>query len=258
MFDYEEELNFISKTMTDGYYKCLREQNSITAQDKSEFDLVTELDFAIEKYIINSIKQKYTFDVILSEEFNSKTEVKQRTWTIDPIDGTVNMALGMPFFGIQCSLIVDAEIVLGCIFLPKFNELYTAVKGCGAYLNGERIFVKERNISHAVLSFGDYPHSRKEESDIQHKMIKSLKDSVSKIRMFGATSIDFAFLASGRTSGLVIFTKNKWDIAPGIVICKEAGARVSSLNGEYSYDENAVIATAGKVIADKIIQTSMS
>ena len=253
MFDYEEELEFISGAMVDGYNKCLKDIFPITARDKSEFDLVTELDFSIEKYIMDSIGQKYPSDSILGEEFNSDTVLKQRTWTIDPIDGTVNMASGMPFFGVQCSLIAAGEPVLGCIYLPEFKELYTAVKGHGAYLNGKRICVKEKDASHSVLSFGDYSHSRKSESDVQHKMIGVLKNKVSKIRMFGAASIDFAFLAAGRTSGLVIFTKNKWDITPGIVICKEAGAVLSSLNGEYSFDENVVIAAAGNAIKEEIL-----
>ena len=256
MVDYGEELKFISETIIDAYKKCVEENISIAAEDKSEFDLVTKLDYSIEQFIINAIKQKYPFDRIHSEEYNPKTVIKQRTWTIDPIDGTVNMSLGMPLFGIQCSLIVNDEPVLGSIYLPKFDELYTAVKGNGAYLNGKRIFVKERDVVHSVLSFGDYPHSRKNEAEVQHNMINILKNSVSKIRMFGAASIDFAFLAAGRTSGLVIFTKNKWDITPGFVICKEAGATISSLSGEYTFEENAIIATAGKNISEEILRAS--
>lgn len=255
MCEYSEELEFIVEVITSGYTRY-KGQKIDDCVNKSEFDLVTSVDIEMEKYIISKIRDKYPEDVIHSEEFNYSADIRKRTWTIDPIDGTVNMACSVPLFGIQCSLLDNAEPVVGVIYLPFLNEVYTACKGQGAFLNGEKIAVAHRDLKHCVVSFGDFPHSREEDSQIEKKIIYKLSSCISKIRMFGAASIDFAFLAAGRTSATVLFTKNKWDIVPGIVICKEAGAIIKSLEGEYSFDDNVIVAASDDTIYKAIVNSS--
>ncbi len=136
------------------------------------------------------------------------------------------------------------------------NEIYSAYKNGGAFLNGKQIHVLPRSPENSILSFGDFPHSRVEDSLLEHKMINQLSRCVSKIRMFGAASLDFAYLAAGRISGTIMFTTNKWDIAPGIIICKEAGAKLKSMSGDYSFSDSVIVAVADDRMYEMVVNAS--
>lgn len=270
---YSNELEFITNTIKDAYASCtdtisvkfsgadsdtIFESDSF-CMDKSSFDIVTTLDFNIEKFIIEKIHKTYPDDMILSEETmpdttinNEKSEAKSenlpsvRTWTIDPIDGTFNMAAGMPLYGVQCSMFENSETVIAAIYLPILNEIYTAAKDGGAYLNGNKIHTHFTSLDKSIVSFGDFPHSRPDDISDERIIMNELYNHIARVRMFGAASIDFAYLASGKTQGTVIFTRNKWDISPGILLCKEAGAIVVGDNGDYTPESRYVIAVADK------------
>ncbi len=246
-----EKTDFIIKTIKTAYEKH-GNFNKLSTTDKGKFDLVTSTDFSIEKFIISEIHNKYPKDRILSEELNNQTIIQDCTWTIDPIDGTYNMANSIPLFGVQCAMYSCNKLELAAIYLPHFDEMYYAEAGFGAYLNGKQIFVNKTNLEHCIVSFGDFPHARPNDASTEFSIIKNLAPKIAKIRMFGAASIDFSFVASGKTNATVIFTKNKWDIAPGILLCKEAGALVMDLEGVYSADSNVVIAVATQELYDAI------
>jgi myo-inositol-1(or 4)-monophosphatase len=133
----DPKLLFIIDTIKSAYANYGTYDKS-TLTDKAMFDLVTSTDFNIENYIISKIKAQYPQDKILSEETNSQTAVAQGqcTWTIDPIDGTYNMANGIKLYGIQCAMYIDGVLNLAALYLPHFDELYYAKAGEGAYLNG--------------------------------------------------------------------------------------------------------------------------
>lgn len=250
--EYKTEFDIISSAVKTAYSDLFSFDN-MRSQDKSRFDIVTSNDYKIEEYIIKTINQHFPDDRILSEETNSTTAVKGRTWTIDPIDGTFNMLRQSPMFGIQCALYQNDDIVFSLVFLPVFNELYYAEKGCGAYLNGIKINVANNDLEHSAVSFGDFPHKQINDFKDEHILMEELSKHIAKIRMFGAACIDFVYMASGKTDGTIIFTKNKWDIAPGILIAREAGAFVQSFDGEYTPDSRAVIAVGTKELYQCII-----
>lgn len=241
---YKHEIEFMINTMRAAFEKFGGARMN-TAQ-KSAFDLVTDIDLNIEKYITAAIQAEFPHDRIHGEEFSSDRRVAGRTWTVDPIDGTCNMANGSKLFGMQCALIADGEIVVGAVYLPHLGETIYASKGDGCYFNGKRISVKDVRVNNAIVSFGDYPHDNDNGlADVQHDAIKKLFPQIAKIRMFGAACMDFSFVAQGRTHGTVLFTKNLWDIAPGIVICREAGAIVTNLKGKpYKIGDDGVVAAA--------------
>ncbi len=243
---YIDELDFITKTIKEAYHK-LADTRIDNLIDKSKFDLVTVLDYEMEKYISEKITEKYPKDRIHGEEGSSNTEIIGRTWTIDPIDGTYNMANKLPLFGVQCSMFENEEPVVAAIYLPFTDEMYSAALNHGAYLNGKPISVTKPDLTHSIVSFGDFPHSRPSETKTELKILAHLSDKIARIRMFGAASIDYAYVAAGKTHGVVIYTKNKWDIAPGILLCKEAGAVTRSLDtpdGTYNFDSPSVITTS--------------
>lgn len=240
-----ERLIFIIEAIRSAYEKY-GEPNEKTLLDKSRFDLVTSVDLNIEKYLIGRILERYPDDKILSEETNSDTAIEGKTWTIDPIDGTYNMANGISVWGIQCAMYDGGKPVLSAILLPNSGELYYAEAGKGAYLNGKPIRVNPRDLEHCTVSFGDFPHTRQRDFELEHKIMRGLSSRIAKTRMFGAACMDFTCVASGKTSGTVIFTRNKWDITPGILLCREAGALIMDIDGEYSEGSAEVIAVSSK------------
>lgn len=247
-FDFEREL--LSKKIIDIYNKNTRQGISNIIQ-KSTFDLVTDIDFNIEKDLSKVILENFPNDLIHGEETTHKELTDKRTWTIDPIDGTCNMANTIPVYGVQLALFEKNEPVLSMIYLPNFNMFMYAVKGEGSYLNGVKVNVKQNNpLNNAMISFGDYTHKSVLLADLQHKAIGYLYPRIAKIRMFGAACVDFLCCASGKTDGTVVITKNLWDLAPGILICKEAGAIITNLTGEpYHFGDEGAVASCNMEIA---------
>ncbi len=220
-------------------------------RQKTQFDLVTNIDTSIESYLSEVIRSEFPEDRIHGEEMSSKQEIIGRTWTIDPIDGTCNMAKRNPIYGIQCALFDCSELVLGVIYLPFLNETYWAVSGEGCYLNDQRIVPSmDAELNNAVISVGDYTHKSEKNAQRQHKAIGLLYPQIAKIRMFGAACVDFSFVAAGRTDGTIVITKNIWDIAPGIALCKEVGAQVTNLEGEpFHFGDDGVVVSSNHDIS---------
>ena len=253
---YQREQEFIVNEIKRIYAKYVQHGIDDVTQ-KTQFDLVTNVDIGIEKELTESIKKTFPDDKIHGEETSNTQEIVGRTWTIDPIDGTCNMSSQMPLYGVQCALLENGEIVFAVIYLPHFNEVMVAEKGCGCYLNGKRVEVKRHGtLNNALVSFGDYPHYKTPEvAERQHRAIAHLFTKIAKIRMFGAACIDFAFVAAGRTDGTVVITRNLWDIAPGILMCQEAGAVLTNLDGQpYKFSDNGVVASATKELSKLIAE----
>lgn len=250
---YEKELNFIRAALRSAYEEhgnAAREQ-----KQKRAFDVVTEIDLSIERALTAAIKTAFPKDRVLGEEFSSQTAVQGRMWTLDPIDGTFNMANGSPLFGVQAALIEDGDVAVSAVYLPRFQEEIYAVKGEGAYCNGVRLQVNGGvALQNSLISFGDYAHRNTEEARIQHEAVRTLIPKCGKIRMFGGACMDFSFLAQGRTHATVVMTRNLWDIAPGLLIAREAGARITNLKGQpYRLGDEGVVAAANEELQNLIL-----
>ena len=186
-----------------------------------EYDLVTNLDLEVEKYLISEIKENYPNFDIVSEEFNNNTEVTDNCFIIDPIDGTINLANNLPLWGIQIACVKNGETIASIISFPKLNETYYADK-TGAYLNGEKITVKEVPLKNALYSILG--------SNVLPSMQRMRKYSSNR-RCFGAACITLAYLAAGKIHGAVFIWDKPWDYEPGLFLCKMAGAKIKSVNG---------------------------
>lgn len=254
--NYLHELEFITEKIRQAYEKFAFSGKRDVFQ-KSHFDLVTDLDMNIEKYLSDAITKEFSGDLIHGEETAPKQALNGRTWVIDPIDGTCNMARDIMLHGVQCALFDKGNDVLGVIYLPYTDQMMYAVKGCGAYLNGERITVNSTVcINNVIASIGDYSHNDDDIAARQHSSMGYLYPRIAKIRMFGAACFDFGYVAQGKTDATVVITKNLWDIAPGVIICKEAGAIVTNLEGEpYCYGDDGAVACANEEIS-RLIKTS--
>ena len=247
---YTKELNFITGKIKEacGLYAAAGPQD---VRSKSAFDLVTEVDVNIERFLTDAILAAFPGDKIHAEELSSSQEINGRTWVIDPIDGTCNFAHSIPTYGIQCCLFDGGEPRMAVIYLPRQNELYTAMEGQGCFLNGEKVSVdKTVTADTAVISIGDFTHKSDRLAALQYKAVGYLYPRVSKLRMYGAASIDYAWFVSGRLAATIFTTRNLWDIAPGILMSREAGAIIMGLDGQpYNYSKEGIMLAANEEIA---------
>ena len=255
---YTNELNFITGKIKEAYSRFAA-SGPKDIRSKSAFDLVTEVDVNIERFLTERILSAFPGDKIHAEELSSSQEITGRTWVIDPIDGTCNFAHGIPTYGIQCCLFDEGEPKMAVIYLPCQEELYTAMEGEGCFLNGEKVTVdKTVTADTAVISVGDFTHKSDRLAALQYKAVGYLYPRVSKLRMYGAASVDYAWFVSGRLAATVFTTRNLWDIAPGILMSREAGAIVMGLDGQpYTYRKEGVMLAANEEIA-KLMQDAFN
>lgn len=190
-----------------------------TKDDKG--DLVTNLDLEIEKYLISEINKNYPDFDIVSEEFNAENKLTDNCFIIDPIDGTINFANGLPLWGIQIACRKNGKTIASVINLPKLGEFYHADE-TGAYLNDEKIHIKEvpiKNVLYSITGHNALPSKA--------NMQKYSKN----FRRLGAACVTFAFVASGKIHGANIRRESLWDYEPGLFLCKMAGAKIKNVPG---------------------------
>ena len=151
----EREKNFIICQMKTAFQRFAA-SGPRDIRQKSQFDLVTEVDVAVEQYLTDAISREFPEDRIHAEEMASHETISGRTWTIDPIDGTCNMARNIPLYGVQVSLFQEGQPALGAIYLPFWEQMLWAVRGEGCWCNEERIYAnRSTSLNNAVISFGD-------------------------------------------------------------------------------------------------------
>ncbi len=252
---YAEELEFLTTELKAAYAQV--QGRDMHIKQKSAYDLVTDLDYGMEKILTARIRERFPEDKLIAEEFSAVPLTSERTWSVDPIDGTVNMANGIPIFGVQASLLIDKKPVAACIYHPLTGDLIWAVRGEGAFVNGQRAHVNaDKPLYNAVLSFADYPHTDLRLAEGEKYAVEHVYQKIAKIRLFGCACYDFSFVAMGRTDGTVIISKNVWDLAPGWLICEEAGARCCELNGSpFNLDSyKGLIACATEELKELMVQ----
>ena len=239
--DNMELLNKLVLTIRDTYCSVI-DSEMVTSYEKSKYDIVTSVDFAVEKELMNRISELDTGAVFLSEEYHPDTDVAGRVWIIDPIDGTCNFSNDINIYGVQCALYDEGSPLLAVIYLPFRNEFFTALRGEGAWLNGLKLRREIRPVEKSIISMGDFIHSSEEAMELEHRAMKQIAPVVERIRMVGAASVDFAFCAAGRFDGNITFTANPWDVMPGLLICREAGLIVTDLFGNPYTGQNETVA----------------
>ncbi len=220
-------------------------------------NLVTEIDKKSESKIIDIIKNNFPDDSILSEEIGSIDATSNCKWIIDPIDGTINYAHGIPLSCISIGIEKSGEIIMGLVYNPMSGEKFFAEKGKGAYLNENKISVtKENNLRKALLVTGfPYDSSRNPNKPVDVFGRFVMLDI--PIRRLGSAALDLCWTACGRFDGFWEYNLNAWDTAAGFLILKEAGGLVTDFLGkEYSVYNKEILATNGLLHEDilKIIQ----
>ena len=220
---------------------------------KAAAELVTEADAAVEKYLLEKIQAEFPDHSINAEESGEQDRSAEHKWYIDPIDGTLNYAHGLPIYCVSVAYAYKGELQIGVICNPAMGETYWAAKGQGAFLNGEPIHVSE------VDSFRDsmlITGFRQALIDTPRSNINNfirLSREVQTIRRLGSAALDLAYVACGSVEGFWEIALNPWDVAAGILLIREAGGIVSTLHGEgYLLKGSVDILAANPVIFPKL------
>ncbi|HZF64258.1 MAG TPA: inositol monophosphatase family protein [Chitinophagaceae bacterium] len=217
-------------------------------------DLVTEVDHAAEKAIIEVIKRNNPDHNILTEESGEIFQESDYKWIIDPIDGTVNFAHHIPICCVSVGIEHKGSMILGAVYNPFMNEFFLAEKGGGATLNNQKIQVsKKEKVERACLVTG-FPYTY---LDVENGPLAVFERMIRRgvpVRRLGSAAIDLCWVACGRFDGFYEHKLQPWDSAAGYLIVEEAGGRVTNLAGNtYSPYEPGCIATNG-VIHDELIR----
>ncbi len=214
-------------------------------------NLVTEADHAAEKAIIAVIQHDHPDHFILSEETGEIVTNSEYKWIIDPIDGTVNFANGIPLCCVSIGLEKDGEMILAAVYAPIINELYFAQKGFGASLNNKKIHVSEKTeLIHSCLVTG-FPYTYLDAPNGPLQVFEKLIRKGIPVRRLGSAAIDLCWVAAGRFDGFYEHQLQAWDSAAGYLIVKEAGGMVTDFEGNpFSVYQPHVLATNGKIHED--------
>lgn len=198
---------------------------------KGEINLVTEVDKKCEERVVEIIKEAFPQHNILTEETPMPEGSSSYRWIIDPLDGTTNYAHGYPCFCTSIALELEGESVLGAVYDPFLDELFTAQKGKGAFLNGERISVSEtERLTEALICTG-FPYDLRESPVNNLDHFNNFIMEARAIRRDGSAALDLCYVAAGRFDGFWELKLNPWDVAAGKLIVEEAGGVVSNFAG---------------------------
>ena len=222
---------------------------------KGPGDYVSASDKKVEKILVEELQKARPNYSILSEEIGEINNTdKSFKWIIDPIDGTNNFLHGIPHFAISIGLERDKEIIAGIIYDPIKDEMFTAEKGNGAYINNFRIRVSSRTKLKDCMIFTGGPKFGTADRDLYEKEYNKFSSKIiTPIRKLGSAALDLAYVAAGRCDGFWSRNLNYWDISAGIILIKEAGGFVTDFKGEDQYIKNkTVLATNSKINKEMI------
>lgn len=215
---------------------------------KGEVDLVTEADKRSEAAIVSRLRRHFPSHAIVAEEGGGATAAESRyVWQVDPLDGTTNFAHGFPVFAVSIALLEDGEPLVGVILNPTNRELFTAMRGEGAYLGQKRIRVSSvEHLSKSLLATGFPTHKRTQNPNIHYYWDFTLRSH--GVRRAGAAALDLCSVACGRFDGFWEFGLKAWDTAAGILLVREAGGTVTDFSGRpYHAGDPVILATNGRI-----------
>lgn len=212
---------------------------------------VTRYDIESERIIKGIIREKYPAHNILAEESGYSEKGSYYTWFVDPLDGTRNYKRGSPFFSVSISVSKCHELVMGLVYAPYMNELYHAVKGTGAYINGKLISVSSNSeLSKSFLVSCEGTTGTERYAKIYRKIRPKALDLVK----LGSAAIECCWVAAGKADAYIVPKINLWDISAGVLIVEEAGGKVTDFSGnKWNLKPSDVVASNG-VIHSRLVK----
>ncbi|NKZ39693.1 MULTISPECIES: inositol monophosphatase family protein [Oleiagrimonas] len=239
--------------------------DSVNVVEKQRMDFVSDVDRAAEAEIVRELKRAYPRHAFLGEE-SGQIGRGNLVWVIDPLDGTHNYLRGIPHFSVSIAMLDKGEPVYGVIYDPLRDELFTASKGDGAYLNDRRIRVgKRESLDGAMLATG-FPYRQRAHLDAQLDMTRQLLTQAEDLRRTGSAALDLAYTAAGRFDGYFEIGLKPWDMAAGCLLVREAGGSFTDFAGRDGLPESgnliagnhhlvrAMVEIAGNTLTPKLLR----
>lgn len=244
-------------------HRVVRERRSgFSVEMKAENDPVTEIDISIEEFVHDELRAMFPSDTIVGEELGEDAGSRtardaQRVWYIDPIDGTSNFSRDLPMFCVSVALQADGESVVGTIYDPRRDELFSARRGGGAHLDGAPISVSDTAELGDTLLVTGFPRSLEDAEEDNLLNFARLTRASSGVRRLGSAALDLAYVACGRLDGFWEYYLSPWDTAAGYLLVEEAGGRVTDVTGgAYTAHESSVLATNNRIHTEIIDRLS--
>jgi len=202
---------------------------------KDTIDLVTEIDHRAEEFLLRVIQDQFPGHHIVAEENGVIDGDSDHIWYVDPLDGTVNYAHGLPIFSVSLAYYHQGQALLGVVYNPITEECFTAERGCGAWLNGRTLQVADTlDLAHSLLVTGfPYDTWTNPDNNLDHFAALSLKTQ--GVRRLGSAALDLCYVAAGRFDGYWEMRLKPWDAAAGALIITEAGGLVTDMQGGPDY-----------------------
>lgn len=220
--------------------------NFIVSNKEGINNLVTEADLASEKAIIAVIQNSFPDHFILSEETGEIPSFNEYKWIIDPIDGTVNFANGIPLCCVSIGVEKNGSMIAGAVYNPFLDEYFFAEKGSGAELNGKKISVSNKTSVGTSCIVTGFPYTYLDSANGPLQVFEKLIRQGIAVRRLGSAAIDLCWVAAGRFDGFYEHSLKAWDSAAGFLIVEEAGGRVTDFKGDpYSPYQPQILATNG-------------
>jgi myo-inositol-1(or 4)-monophosphatase len=217
---------------------------------KSRTDLVTDADRESEDFLVARISERYPAHAIIAEEGSRKKADGDYLWYVDPLDGTNNFAHGLPFFCVSIGVfsLSENKVIAGAVYNPFLDEMFSAARGKGAFLNGERIRVSSlEDIGISLVATG-FPYDKAISPDNNLREFNRILPLIQGTRRMGSAAIDLSYVASGRLDGYWEGKLKSWDMAAGSLIVEEAGGRVSRYDGSpFDPEYPEIVASNGKI-----------
>lgn len=228
---------------------------SVRISEKNINDFVTEIDHESEQIIIETLLGAYPDHGILAEESGSThgAPSSDHIWIIDPLDGTTNFIHGFPIYCVSIALQVRGKIEQAVIYDPTRNDLFSATKGRGAFVNDRRMRVSKRTqLKDCMLSTG-FPFRAEDDLEAYFNILRDIIPKTSALRRPGSAALDLAYLAAGYTDGFFETGLAPWDIAAGCLLVTEAGGLIGNYSGEAPYlDAQEIMAASPKIYAQMV------
>jgi len=235
--------------------RAARDLDRLTVTAKGPKDFVSEVDRAAEAAIVETLLDTYPDHAILAEEGTAKGEnaAAENVWIIDPLDGTTNFLHGFPQYCVSVALAQKGQVTQGVIYDPVRNDLFTATRGRGAFLNDRRIRVSRRAHLRDCLIGTGFPFRDGSYLDTYLRMMKTMIEHTAGLRRPGAAALDLAYVAAGFYDGFWEVGLNPWDVAAGSLLVLEAGGLIGDLSGEGDYLHGGqLIAATPKIFAQMV------
>ena len=221
---------------------------------KGEIDLVTEVDQQSEALLLAEITRKFPGHQIVSEETGGVPgDGNGSVWFIDPLDGTTNFAHGLPIFSVSIAYAENGQLKYAVVYDPIHEELYSAEKGKGAYLNGTEISVSRTEELRSGLLVTGFPYDRFTNPNNNLDHFQNFALQAQGVRRLGSAALDLCYVAAGKVDGFWEIKLQPYDVAAGTLIAREAGAKVTKLNGE----EDTVSQPVSIVAANPVLHPKM-